>query len=73
MYETLKRDNNDDDRIEEMIYGNLEILTATASIINGNESLDLESIVHPFIEYLIALESVNQTKKKLIQEYKKQK
>ena len=73
MYETLKRDNIDHNLIDEMIYGNLEILTPRASIMNAQESLDLESIVHPFIEYLIALESVNQTKKKLIQEYKKQK
>lgn len=71
IYDAVK--NNKDEDIDDFVIHYLEHYVPVGSLFNDNEALDLGSIVVPFIEYLIATESINQTKKKLIQEYKKQK
>ena len=70
IYEAVKNNKNSDVDIDDIIIHYLEDYVPVGSLFNGNEALDLESIVVPFIEYLIATESVNQSKKKLIQKYK---
>ena len=73
IYEDAKINKYGNADIDEITLHYLEDHVPIGSLFNDNEALDLESIVKPFIEYLIATESINQTKKKLIREYKKQK
>ena len=71
IYESVKTNKNADVDVDDIIIHFLEDYVPVGSLFNDNEALDMGSIIEPFIEYLIAIESVNQTKKRLIQEYKR--
>ena len=73
LYKIYEASRVGDADIDDITIHYLEEYVPVGSLFNDNEALDLESIVKPFIEYLLLTETVNKQKMKIIKELKSKK